>query len=371
MADIWRITNIRQLDYGGYVADNYIMDRYPALVRHKIPFEINLSDTFVRHLMRIAETKPFLDEYLGTPLEVRLLRKAKVRAITYSNQIEGNHLEESEVTAILQGKRVAGLPKDVKEVQNYHSALDYVEELAEDSRHLKLSDMCDIQRLITQEVIEERQCGRIRTIPVSIVNATTGEILEQCPEPHAQKDLLDDLWLWLEDTKSVNSFARAFAFHFIAVSIHPFADGNGRTVRLMQHLLLLKGEQRLARFVPSETAVMRERDRYYSTIRQTRSTGQLSPIIEFLAECFAVSAEEIVEEGRKLLRESAGKTPEARYRKILSLAKKKKEFSMQDVVAWLPEIPRRTLERDLAALVKKRALKAKGEKKARFYIFPR
>ena len=62
-----------------------------------------------------------------------------------------------------------------------------------------------------------------------------------------------------------------------------------------------------------------------------------------------------------------GKTPEARHRKILAQAKRQAQFSMQDVVAWLPNIPRRTLERDIAALVKKRALKAKGELKARTY----
>jgi Fic family protein len=345
--------------------------RYPALSHHKIPHEIVLTDTLVRHLMSIAETKPFLDEYLGTPQEVKLLRKAQVRAITYSNQIEGNTLGESEVTAVLQGRKIAGRPKDVREVQNYHAALDFVDTLAEGTRPLKISEMCDIQRLITQGLIEERQCGRVRSIPVSIVNAATGEVLKRCPEPHALKELLDDLWKWLEDSKDANPFARAFAFHFIAVSIHPFADGNGRTVRLMQHLLLLLGDQRLARFVPSETAIMRNRDRYYSAIRESRSLGRLSPILEFLAECFAESAKEVVDEGKKLLRDSAGKTPEARYRKILSHASKKKEFSMQDVIGWLPDVPRRTLERDMAALVKKRALQAKGERKARVYLSKR
>jgi len=343
-------------------------NRYPSLIRHKIPFEIKMTDALVSHLMRIAATKPFLDEYLGTPQEVKLLRKAKVRAITYSNQIEGNTLGESEVTALLQGKRVAGTAKDIKEVQNYHKALDYIKQLVEDPRSLKIADMCDVQRLITHGLIEERQCGRVRSVPVSIVDAANGEVLEDCPQPHALKDLLDDLWRWLEDTKDANPFTRAFAFHFIAVSIHPFADGNGRTVRLMQHLLLLLGGQRLARFVPSETAIMRGRDRYYSAIRQSRALGQLHPIMEFLAECFASSAEEVVEEGRKLLRDSAGKTPEARHRKILAHAKRREQFSMQDVVDWLPDIPRRTLERDVAALVKKRALKAKGERKSRTYF---
>lgn len=341
--------------------------RYPHLSRLKIPHAVVYTDTLVKSLMRIAETKPFLDEYLGSPQEVKLLRKAKVRAVTYSNQIEGNNLGESEVTALLQGKRVAGSKKDVKEVQNYHEALDYVERLIEDSRPLRVADICDLQKLVTQGLIEEGQCGRVRTIPVSIVNAANGEQIDYCPQPHELNDLLDDLWRWLDDTTGMNPFSRAFAFHFIAVSIHPFADGNGRTVRLMQHLLLLRGGQRLARFVPSETAIMRGRDRYYAAIRQSRRLESLHPILEFLAECFAISAEEVVEEGRQLLRERAGKNPDARHRKILAHAKKQEKFSIQDVVGWLSDVPRRTVERDVATLVKKKVLKTKGESRARVY----
>ena len=342
-------------------------ERYPALSRNKIPFEAKNTDILVKLLMRIAETRPFIGEYLGSPLELKLLRKAKVRAITYSNQIEGNALKEEEVTAVLKGKRVVGAPKDIKEVQNYHSALDYVDQLVEDKRPLKLADMCDLQRLVTSGTLPEKQCGRIRNIPVSIVNSATGEKLEDCPEPHALRDLLDDLWKWLDDTKELNPYLRAFAFHFIAVSIHPFADGNGRTVRLMQHLLLLREGEQLARFVPSETAIMRNRDRYYAAIRQSRTLGRLDPIVEFLAECFAASAEEVVEDGKRLLKERAGKTPKARHQKILAHARKAESFSMQDVVEWLPEVPRRTLERDIAALVRARSIKAKGQLKARTY----
>jgi hypothetical protein len=102
--------------------------------------------------MRIAEARPFLDEYLGTPQELKLLRRAKIKAVTYSNQIEGNHLGESEVDSVLKGKKVKGTAEEIKEIANYRTALDYVEKLAEDKRKLKPSDFCDIQRLVTDAV---------------------------------------------------------------------------------------------------------------------------------------------------------------------------------------------------------------------------
>ena len=77
------------------------MSRYPILDQHKIPYQFDYTNKLVKLLMRIAETKPYLEQYLGNPLELQLLRQAKILAITYSNQIEGNKLEERGVTRAL------------------------------------------------------------------------------------------------------------------------------------------------------------------------------------------------------------------------------------------------------------------------------
>lgn len=354
MADIWRIIL-------------YMKTKYPALTRAKIPFEITHSDSLLKWLMKIAEARPFLDEYIGTPQEVKLLRRAKIKAVTYSNQIEGNHLSELDVSAVLNGKKIKGSAQDIKEIGNYRAALDYVEQIAKEKGSIRKSDFYDIQRLVTKDLLPEKQIGKIRTIPVSIVNSSTKEIIEACPEPHLLKDLVDELWVWLDDTTGVNPFLRAFAFHFIAVSIHPFADGNGRSVRLMQHLLLLKGGESIARLVPSETVIMRERDRYYSTLRQSRALNSLTPILEFLAECFALSAQDVVKEGKALLKEKTARKPNSRKDKILKYARGNSSFTAGDIVSFMSDIPRRTIERDLALLVKEKLLVATGENKARVY----
>ena len=340
---------------------------YPALKRAKIPHDLNLSAPTLKWLMKIAEARPFLDEYLGTPQELKLLRRAKIKAVTYSNQIEGNHLSEAEVGAVFQGKKVKASDHEIKEIANYRTALDYVEKLAEDKRKLKQSDFCDIHKLVTQGLLADKQVGRYRTITVSIINSATGEKIDDCPEPHLLKDLMDELWRWLDDNAGFDPFLQAFGFHCIAVAIHPFADGNGRTVRLMQHLLLLRAGQRIAKIVPSETVIMRERDRYYSTIRQAKSLQSLYPFLEFLAECFAIASQEVVAEGKALLREKASSQPKARHKKILSYAEKQKTFSISEILDVLTDVPRRTVERDLSDLVKEKKLLAMGEKKARLY----
>jgi Fic family protein len=345
------------------------MAQYPAFERHKIPYQFEYSNKIVQLLMRIAATRPYIEQYLGNPLEVQLLRQAKILAITYSNQIEGNKLEERGVTKVLEENEIKATDNDTIEVRNYSDALDYVETLSEEKKKLKLRDMCDIQKLITKDLLsDKKQWGNVRTIQVDIVDAKTGKKIDDLPEPHFLDDLLSDLWKWLDDQTDTNPFVRAFAFHYLAVAIHPFADGNGRTMRLMQHLLLLKGGEQVARFVPSETAIMATRDKYYSTIRQCKSLGSINPIVEYLAECFAVSAENVVEGSKKLVRQSLDRKPEARREKIMSLSKRKKEFGIQEALAVLDGVPRRTVERDLETLVSEKKLKAKGEKRARVYI---
>ncbi len=340
---------------------------YNTLKSLNIPFEIEYTDKLVEYLMRIAECKPFFIDHLSKPLKVSLLRNAKVRAITYSNQIEGNTLNEDQVSELVSKKKKDKSDNEVREIQNYADALDYAEKLAIDTRRFKVNDFCDLQRLITDGLIQKDQLGRIRTIPVSIVNAVTGDIIDTCPEPHNLKPAVDDLMKWLGDTKEVNPFLRAFAFHFMAVAVHPFADGNGRTCRLMQHLLLLKSGEEIVRYVPSETAIMYNRDEYYKVIRQTKKLGKLNPILEFLAKCFAESAEQITREAKDIVRKT-DQSPEARRNNIVKLLKKKKEIKISDVVELLSEIPRRTLERDLENLCKEKKIKAVGEKRARVYV---
>jgi len=413
---------IRQLDFGGKVAEYRYMPKYPSLKQQEIPFTFEYTNKLVKLLTRIAKTKPYIEDYWGTPLEVELLRQAKIRAITFSNQIEGNKLEERGVTKALDEQDSQSDEKDIIEVRNYSDALEYIETLAKDKKRVTTRDLCDIQKLITRDVLKDKkQWGNIRSIPVDIVDANTGKKIDKCPEPHflkelldelwlwiednqetdpfvrafafhylavaihpfadgngrttrlmqhllLLKELLDELWLWIEDNQETDPFVRAFAFHYLAVAIHPFADGNGRTTRLMQHLLLLKADEKIARYVPSETAIMATRDQYYSSIRQCKALGSLNPIIEYLAECFAVAAENVIEESKKLIKKSLDRKPEARQQKILSLSKQNKEFSIQNVLTALPEVPRRTLERDLEKLVKEKKLRAKGDKRSRIYL---
>lgn len=69
----------------------------------------------------------------------------------------------------------------------------------------------------------------------------------------------------------------AFDSHFYLVSIHPFADGNGRTARLLMNAILTLKEQPMAIIFKEDKAD------YYKALEDSRKEGaDLTPIREFM-----------------------------------------------------------------------------------------
>ena len=347
---------------------NLEMSKYKAFEQSSIPYKIEMTDRFVKYLMEIAESRPFLDEAFSTPLKLTLLRQAEIKAITYSNQIEGNTLTEKQVTALLDKKHTSKkITSEEKEILNYRNALNLAERIVEDKRPPSKQDFFDLQRLITDGLIDKHQSGKARTIAVSIVNETTKTIIDECPEPHLLTGLLNDLWQWIQDTDSSNPYARAFAFHFIAVAIHPFVDGNGRTVRLFQQVLLQKSGETFAQYIPTESAIMKHRKQYYLSIRESKAMNSLSPMMEFLAKCYAESAKEVVKSAKTLFEQTKERDSERRHKTIINVARKIKLFKIGELEKKLPEINRKTLMRDLKSLVGSKKLTKTGELKGTQY----
>ena len=106
---------------------------------------------------------------------------------------------------------------------------------------------------------------------------------------------------------------------------------------------------------------------YYAAIRQSKKLSSLHPILEFLAECFATAIEEVVKEAKAQYENSKRLDPETRRKRILRFAEKNSPFKASTLAEYLPDVPRRTLDRDLQELTDARKLKAIGDKRGRTY----
>jgi Fic family protein len=192
--------------------------------------------------------------------------------LTYtSNAIEGNTLTLRETAEVIEhgitvgGKRL----KDHLEAIDHYDAVLWMRALAATTVPVGEKDVCELHRRIVArsepEIAGVYSAHRRRIAGSAVVfpnpaklpelMAASGRSLEQATTPEA-----------------------AFDAHFRLTAIHPFADGNGRTARLLMNLLLIRGG-----YVP---IAVRPEDRktYLDTLERGSLTDDLGPFQTFMHE---------------------------------------------------------------------------------------
>ena len=156
--------------------------------------------------------------------------------LTYSsNAIEGNTLTRSETAIVLEkGITVAGKPlKDHMEAVGHRDALGYVRQLAATAEPIRENDVRQIHALVVGRV-DPQGAGRYADHQ-RLISGTP----YVPPTPAASRPLMGDFGRWLSIAPATAE--TAVSAHERLVTIHPFADGNGRTARLLMNLALMRG----------------------------------------------------------------------------------------------------------------------------------
>ena len=115
-----------------------------------------ITTEILNQVAAISETVGRLTIISDQELALQLRRINQVRTIQGSLAIEGNTLSESQITAILEGKRVIAPPREVQEVKN---ALDAYG-LFETWKSASESDLLDAHRTMMLGLIND--AGRYR-----------------------------------------------------------------------------------------------------------------------------------------------------------------------------------------------------------------
>ncbi len=172
------------------------------------------------------------------PEVVKNLREDLALRWTYnSNAIEGNTLTLQETKVVLEGITVGGKSiVEHLEAINHAQAINLVYDLAEQGEPLSIRAIKEIHSLVIKG-IDDKNAGAFRTVNVTISGA------EHVPPDFLNlQDDMDSFMNWYEgDGAQLHTVERAARFHVDFAKIHPFADGNGRTSRLVMNLELMKG----------------------------------------------------------------------------------------------------------------------------------
>lgn len=183
----------------------------------------------------------------------------------HTTAIEGNSLTLQETAVVLKhGITVNGKPlKDHLEIIDHAKAIDFVESLSELRRIITEEDILKIHRLVT-EGFDAATPGRYRIVDVRISGS---RYHPPPPEEVPQRMKLFVAWLSQAEVPDLHPVSVAARAHLEIVTIHPFVDGNGRTARLLQNLLLIR------RGFPPAVIQLDERAEYYGALEQAQMAG--------------------------------------------------------------------------------------------------
>ena len=232
----------------------------------RVMWEINtnyreeLQSTFERLYDKMAVLKK------SRPLPTIALEKIKESLAvewTYnSNSIEGNTLTLRETQMVLQeGVTIKGKSlREHFEAKNHEKAINYLVKLVNEDYVLRSIDILSLHQLVLN-LIEDEYAGRLRNGGVRIIGANF-------IPPNASKvsDLFDELINFCNSNPlQLNDIELATVFHHKFVWIHPFFDGNGRTVRLVMNLLLMR------KGFPPTIILSTDRKKYYEALNQANN----------------------------------------------------------------------------------------------------
>ncbi len=204
--------------------------------------------------------------------ELKLHRINRIKTIQGSLAIEGNTLTTDQITAILDGKPVIAPINEIQEIRNAIKAYELLDELNPNS----IDDLLKVHLTMEAGLIDD--AGRFRRQGVGV--ASGEEIIHYAPPAERVPYLMRDLFDWLNETEE-HPLIKSSVFHYEFEFIHPFSDGNGRTGRLWQTLILSKWRP-VFKNLPIENIVYKYRKEYYHAIATSGGERGCAPFIEFI-----------------------------------------------------------------------------------------
>ena len=296
----------------------------------------------VADIVELVTRWSYSDESALTP---QLRRNNRIRTIQASLAIENNTLSIEQVTDVLDGKAVVGLPREIQEVRNAFAAYEQVSKWQPRSQ----SDLLAAHGLLMAGLVDD--AGHYRKGGVGIYSDKG--LVHMAPPAKRLSGLMADLVEWLASAP-VHPLIASSVFHYEFEFIHPFADGNGRMGRLWQTLILSKWEPILA-YLPVESVIRMRQTDYYEALAEADRIASATPFIEFMLQALHDAMMEV-------LIKTSGITSGITSGKIID-ALNKNCFMTIPELAHMIGISTRSIERNLQKLQKDDRLRRIGAAK--------
>ena len=344
----------------------------------------SISNKILKSIGEIEASKEVIESAPIVPaFEKQFQSDATLLTVHHGTHIEGNALSFDQTRRVLEGEEVTARERDIQEVINYRNVTNLIEDLSYKRGDYDTAMLLDIHTTTVDKIVSPDRVGVLRTTQVILRDEATGEVIIT-PPPFVQVPfMLEDFFNWLNapESKDYHPVIRAGIAHYILVSIHPFVEGNGRTVRAFATLVLLREGYDIKRFFSLEEHFDSDPGMYYHSLAEVDKQSKnimardLTAWLEYFTGAVSIELVRIKDKVRKLsmdtrLRVKIGEqiSLSERQMKLVEYITNQGNAVMRDLSKVLPMVSEDTILRDLNSLVTKGIIKKEGTTKASRYI---
>lgn len=219
---------------------------------------------------KLNEQKPL------TPPAVARLRDEMMLENTFdSNAIGGSRLTLREtVLVVKEGVRDGNgfRMKDVLAALGYARGFEVILDLADQEIPCDEDVIKRLHQYVMLGAFPE-YCGVWRDHAVRVLGAAFKPAgFREIPQK------MHDLVAWYQNEDAMHPIEKASRFHAEFETIHPFADGNGRTGRLLLNFMLVREG-----YWPANIRCQEDRERYYAALYSFQSRGNVDDLTALIA----------------------------------------------------------------------------------------
>ena len=251
---------------------------------YKPPF--NITNEMLMTTISITEKIGKIEAYESLKRMPVLRRNNKIKSIHSSLVIEANSLSLDEVRDVIAGKTVIGPQKEIQEVKNAYDAYEMINKFDGYSE----KDLLKAHGIMIYLI--ENESGKYRNHAEGVFDGN--KVIFIAPPHELVPNLMSDLFYWLKNDNDVPILIKSCIFHYEFVFIHPFGDGNGRTARLWQNVLLTKWNP-IFEYIPIESKIQKYQNEYYDSIAMCHKNGNSNAFIEFMLKMIDETLDEVIQ----------------------------------------------------------------------------
>lgn len=343
-----------------------------------------ISNKILKNIGAIEAAKEVIENAPLVPrFEKQFQSDAFVRTVYHGTHIEGNDLSIEQTRQVLEGTQITARERDIQEIINYRNVMGLLDELAAKRGGYEIQMLMEIHKETVSKIVDPDKVGNFRRTQVVVKEGGTGEVIFRPPPSPEVPFLVSDFIEWLnsEESRDLHPIIRAGISHYVLVAIHPFVEGNGRTIRAFANLILMREGYNIKRFFSFEEHFDSDPSTYYkafsSVDMQSPDIGErdLTIWLEYFTEVVAIELAKIKEKVKKLsidsrLRMRIGQQVALteRQMKLIEYLSENGSAIMQDLKSVLPMVSEDTVLRDLKDLVEKDIINKEGSTKASRYV---